>query len=514
MALTPLHDADPRRIAGMRLLGRLGAGGMGLVYLAEGVDRRFVAIKQMRAELADDPSFRSRFAREATALVTVQSRYTARVLAIDSDAARPFLVMEYVRGSSVSEQVSTDGPLSGRQLRELALGLAEALVAIHAVGVVHRDLKPSNVILGPARPRVIDFGIAQIADAVALTGTGFAIGSPGYMAPEQLTGQAGSAADVFSWALTVLYAATGRPPLGTGPAVALAHRAAHDTLDTSTLPQDLRAVIDAALAQDPDARPTAAELVEGMTTDHEGPEVAGASRSPRRTTPTGTRLATRLSGAFRTHHRRDTVMILVGITIVVLIAGATAQIMRPPPTASDATVNSGAARLPVAQRTAEEQAAQLAKASDIAKQVDSQRTSAAQLATGIREQVGIAPDDVSCPPAPAAVGASVRCQVQLHGQRVAFTATTTSAGGAVRFAPSGFVIARQVANGMTQQLAQQFRVPTTVTCNSGGRAFVIGPPGTTFTCIAARTDNPSSASAYVVTITDGQGHASFRPARR
>ena len=264
MALAPLHGDDPPTIGGYRLIGRLGAGGMGVVFLADHADGQLVAIKQMHAQLAADAGFRARFGREAIALTRVHSSCTARVLAVVSDTARPFLVMDYVRGLSVADQVAASGPLTPDRVRAVALGLATALTAIHAAGVVHRDLKPANVMLGPDGPRVIDFGIAQVADATALTGTGMTIGSPGFMAPEQVHGDAGAPADVFAWALTVVFTATGRPPFGTGPAAAVLYRVVHADPDITGTPPELLAAVQAALAKDPAARPTAAALLRGL----------------------------------------------------------------------------------------------------------------------------------------------------------------------------------------------------------------------------------------------------------
>jgi eukaryotic-like serine/threonine-protein kinase len=263
MALAPLQGGDPQAIGGYRVIGRLGAGGMGVVFLADKAGQ-LVAIKQMRAELADDAGFRARFGREAIALTRVQSTCTARVLAVVSDVPHPFLVMEYVAGPSVADHVVAVGPLPPLQVRAMAIGLAAALTSIHTAGVVHRDLKPANVLLGPDGPRVIDFGIAQVADATALTRTGTAIGSAGYMAPEQLSGSAGTPADVFAWALTVVFAATGRPPFGTGPVEALLYRVVHAEPDMVGTPDGLLPAVRAALAKDPAARPTAAALLHGL----------------------------------------------------------------------------------------------------------------------------------------------------------------------------------------------------------------------------------------------------------
>ena len=200
MARAPLQQTDPARVGRYRLVARLGAGGMGVVYLAETRDGQPVAVKVLRPELADNPEFRTRFGREVTALTRIQGMCTVRVIEADTEAPKPFLVTEYADGPSLSEYVDAHGPLDPQMLYGLATGLAEALTAIHAAGIVHRDLKPSNVLLTAAGPKVIDFGIAQALDTTSLTRTGITVGSAGFMAPEQIMGRAGTAADVFTWA--------------------------------------------------------------------------------------------------------------------------------------------------------------------------------------------------------------------------------------------------------------------------------------------------------------------------
>ena len=172
-----------------KLTARLGAGGMGVVYLGEAADGGLVAVKVLRPELADDQEFRARFGREVAALARVSGVCTVRMIGADTTSACPFMVTEYAAGPSLSEYVAEHGPVGADMLYGLATGLAEALTAIHAAGVVHRDLKPSNVILGRDGPKVIDFGIAQALDATGLTQTGMMVGSAGFMAPEQVTGR-------------------------------------------------------------------------------------------------------------------------------------------------------------------------------------------------------------------------------------------------------------------------------------------------------------------------------------
>jgi eukaryotic-like serine/threonine-protein kinase len=278
LAREPLRDGDPSRVGRYRLTARLGAGGMGVVYLGVSPDwwdgGGQVAIKVLRPELADDPEFRARFGREVGSLMRVRGECTVRVIEADTRAPQPFMVTEYAAGPSLSEYIDSSGPLGPDMLYGLATGLAEALTAIHAAGVVHRDLKPSNVILGQSGPKVIDFGIAQTLDATSVTKTGMMVGSPGFMAPEQVKGQAGQAADVFSWAVTVAYAASGRPPFGTGESLAILYRILHDAADVAAVPETLRPLVISALAKEPRQRPTARELL-----DHLADPSAGHDRA-------------------------------------------------------------------------------------------------------------------------------------------------------------------------------------------------------------------------------------------
>ena len=192
-----------------------------------------------------------------TALTRVKGVCTVRVIEADTSAARPFLVTEYVEGPSLSEYIESHGPMDPRMLYGLATGLAEALTAIHAAGIVHRDLKPSNVLLSAGGPKVIDFGIAQVLEATALTKAGFTVGSAGFMAPEQIMGRAGTAADIFSWAVTIAYAASGQPPFGTGTTEAILYRILHSSPDIAAVPPALQPQVTAGLAKEPQARPTA-----------------------------------------------------------------------------------------------------------------------------------------------------------------------------------------------------------------------------------------------------------------
>ncbi|MBO0819551.1 MAG: serine/threonine protein kinase [Nocardiopsaceae bacterium] len=260
----PLQQGDPPWLGRYQLTARLGAGGMGVVYLGQPEGKPPVAVKALRPEYAGDVEFRARFRREVQAMVRVQNRYTVRVLDADTDGQPPFLVTEYAEGPSLDEWVKTHGPIPPDAVIRLASALAEALAAIHAAGVTHRDLKPSNVLLTDSGPMVIDFGIAQTADSVSITRTGMAVGSPGYMAPEQIVGNAGQEADIFAWALIVAFASSGQPPFGVGQPPAIMHRVLNSNPDISAVPPRLRPLIQAAISKDPTRRPTAVDMVRDL----------------------------------------------------------------------------------------------------------------------------------------------------------------------------------------------------------------------------------------------------------
>ncbi|MET9446149.1 serine/threonine-protein kinase [Streptomyces cinerochromogenes] len=259
----PLQADDPPVVGGYRLAARLGAGGMGRVYLAHTQGGRPVALKVVRPELADDPDFRRRFRREITAARRVKGAYTAELIDADADGTPPWLATLYVPGPSLAEAVVRRGPLPVTAVLWLMAGVAEALQAIHAEGIVHRDLKPSNVLLAADGPRVIDFGIALAADGTSYTATGGTIGTPSFMAPEQAAGNEVTAAtDVFALGQTAAFAALGRPLYGDGPAVNVLYRIVHSEPDLDLLPEPLRPLLARCLAADPAERATAAEVVE------------------------------------------------------------------------------------------------------------------------------------------------------------------------------------------------------------------------------------------------------------
>lgn len=259
----PLQAEDPPVVGEYRLVARLGAGGMGRVYLSYTPGGRAVAIKVVRPELADDPGFQRRFGREIRAAQRVRGAYTAELIDADAQGEPPWLATLYVPGPSLAEAVARRGPLSVPAVLWLMAGMAEALQAIHAEGIVHRDLKPSNVLLAGDGPRVIDFGIALAADATSYTATGHAVGTPAYMAPEQASGEEITAAtDVFALAQTAAFAALGRPLYGDGQGVEVLYRIVHSGPDLSLLPEPLRPLFARCLSTDPAERATPAEVLD------------------------------------------------------------------------------------------------------------------------------------------------------------------------------------------------------------------------------------------------------------
>jgi hypothetical protein len=259
----PLQADDPPVVAGYRLAARLGAGGMGRVYLSHTQGGRPVAIKVVRPELADDPGFRRRFRREVEAARRVRGAYTAELIDADADGTPPWAATVYVPGPSLTDAVARRGPLPVPAVLRLMAGVAEALQAIHAAGIVHRDLKPSNVLLAADGPRVIDFGISLAADFTSYTATGAAVGTPHFMAPEQASaGEVTAATDVFALGQTAAFAALGRPLYGEGSAVGVLYRIVHDQPDLALLPEQLRPLFARCLAADPRDRADLAEIVD------------------------------------------------------------------------------------------------------------------------------------------------------------------------------------------------------------------------------------------------------------
>jgi serine/threonine protein kinase len=259
----PLAADDPRQIGGYRLQARLGAGGMGRVYLGYSPGGRPVAVKVVHPDLARDPEFMQRFRREVAAAQAVSDAYTAAVVGAGPDDSPPWLATTFVPGPPLADLVTQAGPLGEDAVWRLAGGLAEALQAIHAVGLVHRDLKPGNILIAADGPRVIDFGISRTTSGTVVTATQTTIGTPAYMSPEQAQGlTVGPASDIFSLGSVLAFAATGAAPFGGGEMFAVGFRVVHGEPDLTGVPASLRPVIDACLAKDVAARPALRQLME------------------------------------------------------------------------------------------------------------------------------------------------------------------------------------------------------------------------------------------------------------
>ena len=259
----PLRRWDPEQVGGYVLIGRLGAGAMGQVYLGRSAAGRLVAVKTIKAELAEEPDFRNRFGQEVAAARRVSGAFTAAVVAADSEADVPWLATVYVPAPSLSRLVRTCGPMTVPAVRWLAAGCAEALESIHSVGLVHRDLKPANVLVSPDGPRVIDFGVARAAERIQLTVTRGSIGTPAYMAPEQArdTRHATSASDIFALGATMLFAATGHAPYQGETVMDVLVQLATGPPDVAGLPGELAEIVMACLERDPRNRPTSASIL-------------------------------------------------------------------------------------------------------------------------------------------------------------------------------------------------------------------------------------------------------------
>ncbi|MFI6316574.1 serine/threonine-protein kinase [Nonomuraea sp. NPDC050556] len=260
--MQPLAPSDPRHIDDFRLSGVLGRGGQGSVYLAEDPTGGKVAVKVLHTSFAGQPAALRRFTQEADTARRVAPFCTARVLAVGVADDRPYIASEFVSGPCLAQLVREQGPRSGNGLERLAVTTLTALAAIHRAGIVHRDFKPTNVIMGPEGPVVIDFGIAR---AVEMTATSSVMGTPAFMAPEQFAGTAGAAADLFSWASTMIYAATGQQPFRADTMPAMMHAILTHEPDLAGVPDGLRGLVAGCLAKDPAVRPSADELLAALT---------------------------------------------------------------------------------------------------------------------------------------------------------------------------------------------------------------------------------------------------------
>ncbi|EGX54767.1 putative serine/threonine protein kinase, partial [Streptomyces zinciresistens K42] len=279
--MTPLNTGDPESIGGYTLLGRLGAGGMGVVYLGVSDSGRQVAVKLVRGSYAREEEFRTRFRQEIAAARRVSGAFTAPVVDADPDADLPWMATLHVPGPTLAEVVEKDGPLGGRELRTLGLGLAEALREIHRAGLVHRDLKPGNVLMTEDGPRVIDFGISRASDHQSLTVTGRIIGTPPFMSPEQLASprDVTPSSDVFSLGSLMVFAAVGAGPFDADSPYMTGYQVLHEPPDLSGVPAPLRDVVERCLDKDPDARPDLADLHRALRALPES-GTAAARRTP------------------------------------------------------------------------------------------------------------------------------------------------------------------------------------------------------------------------------------------
>ncbi|AQZ67462.1 hypothetical protein BKM31_43745 [[Actinomadura] parvosata subsp. kistnae] len=258
---SPLRPTDPRQVGPYRLTGYLGAGGQGTVYVGESPEGQVVAIKVLHARLSEEPQARERFLQEIAATRQVRQFCTARVLDADTSGDQPYVVSQYVEGISLSRLIATQGVRDPDALERLAVATVTALVAIHQAGIVHRDFKPSNVVCGPDGPRVIDFGLARALDSTVAESSEI-LGTPAYMAPEQFSaGVVTAASDMFSWAATMAYAASGRPPFGNDSIPALFQRILNEEPDLTGLTEPVRSLVVACLDKNPAARPTATDVL-------------------------------------------------------------------------------------------------------------------------------------------------------------------------------------------------------------------------------------------------------------
>ncbi|MFJ7075484.1 PQQ-binding-like beta-propeller repeat protein [Streptomyces sp. NPDC098781] len=325
--MTPLSTGDPESIGGYSLLGRLGVGGMGVVYLGVSASGRQVAVKLVRESYAQEEEFRTRFRQEIAAARRVSGAFTAPVVDADPDAERPWMATLYVPGPTLAQVVEKSGPLSQRALRTLGLGLAEALRDIHRAGLVHRDLKPGNVLMTEDGPRVIDFGISRASDNQSLTVTGRIIGTPPFMSPEQLASprDVTASSDVFSLGSLLVYAAVGTGPFDADSPYMTGYQVLHEAPDLDGVPEALLDVVGRCLDKDPGARPELADLHRMLQalpeSDTVAPPRTADSAKPRpRPAPWGT--ATAAPGAAtRTGRARRPRLLLAGLAAALAVAG-------------------------------------------------------------------------------------------------------------------------------------------------------------------------------------------------
>ncbi|MFF4861872.1 serine/threonine-protein kinase [Streptomyces sp. NPDC002405] len=357
--MTPLSTGDPESIGGYTLLGRLGAGGMGVVYLGVSASGRQVAVKLVHGPYAQEEEFRTRFRQEIAAARRVSGAFTAPVVDADPDADRPWMATLYVPGLNLAEVVEKDGPLSQRELRALGLGLTEALRDIHRVGLVHRDLKPGNVLMTEDGPRVIDFGISRASDNQNLTTTGRMIGTPPFMSPEQVASprDVTPASDVFSLGSLLVFAAVGTGPFDADSPYITGYQVVYGTPDLDRVPEALLDIVERCLDKDPATRPELTDVHRMLQalpeSDATGSPETGRSTQPRRR-PTSRNAATTSAGAATgtgTGKRRRARVLLTGLGAALAVTGlwiGVGVFVSAPDTttASAATATSRAASLP------------------------------------------------------------------------------------------------------------------------------------------------------------------------
>ncbi len=367
----PLEPSDPVRLGAFRIVGRIGEGGQGVVYLGETDSGGLVAVKLFHARLGHDPALADSFMRELDVAKRVARFCTAQVLDSGMTGSRPYIVSEYVPGPSLSEVVAAQGPRSGSALERLAIGTATALVSLHDAGIIHRDLKPHNVLIGPDGPRVIDFGIARALGGTS-TVTSQVVGTPAYMAPEQLTaGEVGRALDVFAWASTIAYAATGRPPFGNDAIPAIINRILNQDPDLGETEEPLRGLLAECLSKDPSHRPAAPRILDRLvrgTGDAsavapsglpgalavpragDDPASTGAGSSGRSTTPgapggaSGPGSGGGASGVGPAKRRQGRRLAVVSVVVAVAISGVIAALFTMLPEQRVSALKSGTVR--------------------------------------------------------------------------------------------------------------------------------------------------------------------------